>query len=197
MAKKSRTHWVVALGIALALVLGMASDAQAAPQILRPSTRPMFFTGGVGPVFWGLNARSSRWGGRGVYTRFKTGLDFGWHFSGDGEGPAIGASIEQEFIDFYFFNPAFKFWYDIEIADMAIYVAPLAKAGYALATCSRCPTGHYANIGIGVEGRVVLGDRGMVYLRPLQLDSFMGTRAFYADWFVLNYSAMLGGGVTF
>lgn len=156
----------------------------------------MFFTGGVGPVFWGLNASRSRWS-RGVYTRFKTGLDWGYHFSGNGEGPAIGASLEQEFIDFYFFNPAFKFWYDIEIADMAIYVAPLAKAGYAMATCSGCSTGHYFNLGVGAEGRVVLGDRGMVYFRPIQIDSFFGSRTFYNDWFVLNYSAMIGGGVTF
>ncbi len=195
MFKTFRAHILVALAIAVVGVAGPASDAEAAPQILRPSTRPMFFTGGVGPVFWGLN-HSSRYS-RGLYTRFKTGLDFGYHFSGDGEGPAIGASLEQEFIDFYFFNPAFKFWYDIEIADMAIYVAPLAKAGYALATCTGCNTGHYFNLGVGVEGRVVLGDRGMVYLRPLQLDSFMGGSRFYGSAFVLNYSAMIGGGVTF
>ncbi len=193
MAKKSRTSWVVAMGIALAVVLGPAFDAGAAPQILRPSTRPMFFTGGVGPVFFGLNERNVRPRG-GVYSRIKLGLDFGYHFSGDGEGPAIGATIEQSFVDFYFFNPAFKFWYDIEIADMAIYVAPLAKAGYAYAS----PVNglHFLNLGAGVEGRVVLADRGMLFLRPVQIDSYFGS-SYYNTNFLLNYSAMIGGGVTF
>ncbi len=196
MYKTFRAHILVALAIAVIGVLGPASDAEAAPKILRPSTRPMFFTGGVGPVFWGLNRSTTNFNrGRGLYTRFKLGLDWGYHFSGDGEGPAIGASLEQEFIDFYFFNPAFKFWYDIEIADMAIYVAPLAKAGYALATRSGY-TGHYFNLGVGVEGRVVLADRGMLFLRPLQLDSYMGGGTYYGS-FILNYSAMIGGGVTF
>ena len=79
---------------------------------------------------------------------------------------------------------------------MAIYVAPFAKAGYAFATCSGCSMGHYFNIGFGVEGRVVLADRGMLFFRPLQLDTYMGGSRYFAG-FVVNYSMLIGGGVTF
>src|SRR5690606_25572672 len=140
--------------------------------------------------------------GRSHYERAKLAFDFGYHFSGDGDGAAIGATIEQTFSgNFYTFNPAFKFWYDIEIADLGIYVAPLAKAGYAVHTCDGCGfyyrgrTEHAFNIGVGVEGRVVFKDRWMVYLRPIQLDSYMGD--FYGRTFVLNYDVLVGGGVTF
>lgn len=174
-----------------------------AREIIPESTRPMFFTVGVGPSFWGLNhrGRRGRFGlGRGHYERAKLAFDFGYHFSGDGDGPAIGAAIEQTFTgNLYTFNPAFKFWYDIQIKRLGIYIAPFAKAGYGLQTCDGCGfrygTDHAFNIGLGVEGRVVFKNRWMVYLRPVQLDTYLGD--FYGETFVLNYDILVGGGVTF
>jgi hypothetical protein len=61
----------------------------------------------------------------------------------------------------------------------------------------RCGAGHFANIGIGVEGRVVLNDRGMLFLRPVQIDTYLGPDDFYGEVFIVSYTLMLGGGVTF
>lgn len=189
----------------LALAAGLLTSDSAhadAQDIIPESTRPMFFTVGVGPTFYGLGARGDLRGEHG-----QIGFDFGYHFSGDGEGPAIGASIEQSYDGFYFmFNPAFKFWYDIQIVDdLGIYVAPLAKAGYALEVCDGvrfnrfygCGTGHAFNIGFGVEGRVVFDDRWMVFFRPVQVDTFAGDFGAGRDAILFNYDIMIGGMVTF
>jgi hypothetical protein len=171
-----------------------------ADEILVPSTRPMFFVGGVGPEFFGLNvkddgalpgAKRTRLRGRA-----KIVLDFGYHFSGDGEGPAIGVTIEQSADDnFYVFNPAFKFWWDIQITDLAVYVAPFAAAGYALGACKGCSLGHAFNLDVGAEGRMVFVDRWMAFFRPVQLDFFFGD--FLEEKFLLHYAIVVGGGVTF
>jgi hypothetical protein len=170
--------------------------------VLRPGTRPMFFSGGVGPTFFGLNRGRRNGLGRlrAGEARAKIALDFGYHFSGDFEGPAIGASIEQSFNDaFYVINPSFKFWWDIQpVDDYGIYIAPFAKAGYAAALCGEnrygCPY-HAFNIGAGVEGRLILNDRGLVFLRPVQIDTYLGN--FFGDTFWLNFSVVVGGGVIF
>lgn len=185
-------------------VLTLPGEAEAQPEILRPSDRPHFFAGGIGPNFYAFHRScAGRFASRYVCRRtsFKVGLDYGYHFSGEFEGPAIGVSIEQTFDDaLYTFNPAFKFWYDIEIADMAIYVTPWAKAGYMLGSDFLDPDPfvsnvvHGFNIGFGAEGRVVLHNRGLLFLRPIHVDTFLGD--FPGDTvFVFNWSVLLGGGV--
>jgi hypothetical protein len=173
-------------------------DGGSKSDLLTPSTRPHFFVGAIGPSFYGINDAERAPGFRaGVFYRGKLALDYGYHFSGDGEGAAIGVTIEQSFdSNFYVFNPGFKFWYDIMIADMAIYVAPFFKAGYAFGACDGCGTNDHAfNLALGAEGRVVLDDRWMVLFRPIQLDSYFGD--FFDQVFVLNYDILIGGGLTF
>jgi hypothetical protein len=196
---RTRKLSLILLSTALAfafITLSGPAEAQRRPAILKPSTRPMWFSGGVGAAFYDLSRGRGTFGRRG---RFKAAMDFGYHFSGDGEGPAIGASLEQTFADsFYTINPAFKFLWDIQILDMAVYIAPFAKAGYAFGDCSRgCRNMHAFNIGIGVEGRVVLHDRALLFLRPVQVDTFIGRLPDRRDDFWINYSLLLGGGFTF
>lgn len=204
MERTRRFYANLLSSLAAILALAVAPDAAAAPDILQPSDRPHFFAGGIGPNFYAFNRGcGGRFGNRYVCgrTSFKVGLDYGYHFSGKFEGPAIGASIEQTFDDqLYTFNPAFKFWWDIEIADMAIYITPWAKAGYMLGSdfINRDrfvdDTVHGFNIGAGVEGRVILNNRALLFLRPIHLDTFLGD--FPGDEiFVLNWSVLIGGGV--
>ncbi len=190
---------VILLVLVGSLMLGSEARADAA-DLLPPGTRPMWFALGVGPSFYGLNRGGGRFargrGGFGTHGRGKLMFDFGYHFSGDSEGPAIGATLEQT-IDgsFYVFNPGFKFWYDIQITDYAIYITPQAKVGYALGTCSRCASAHAFNLAVGVEGKVIFKDRWLVFLRPVYLDTYLGS--FFRETFLLNYDILLGGGVTF
>ncbi len=167
--------------------------------VIRPGTRPWFFAGAIGPTFFGLNRNRVGFRG-GVEARARVALDFGYHLDGEFEGPALGGTVEQTFSDadtFYVINPAFKFWWDIQVVDeYGIYIAPFGKAGYAGALCGErrfgCPY-HAFNIGFGAEGRLILNDRGLVLLRPIQLDTYLGD--FFNETFWLNYSVLIGGGV--
>lgn len=164
------------------------------PEILQPSSRPMYFVGGLGPDFHGLNLGKDVFRGKNP-ARFALTLDFGYHFDGAGEGPVVGATLEQTFgKGFYTLNPAGKFLWDIMIADMAIYVAPFGKLGYLLGTSSGS-TAHGLDLGFGVEGRVVLQDRWMLFFRPLQIDIILGD--FFGETAHVNALLVLGGGVTF
>ncbi len=95
----------------------------------------------------------------------------------------------------FVFTPGAKFWWDIQFAeDLAIFYTPSVKLGYALATFGN--TAHAFNFQFGlVEGRVVLGDRGVVFFKPVSLDMFAGD--FGGPSFVMRYDLMFGGGVTF
>ena len=176
---------------------GSSGGKSSGDDLIPPATDPWFFVGAVGPTFFGINGGRTLRRQGGVNARGKVGLDLGYHLDGSFEGPAIGLSIEQTFNDqFYVFNPAFKFWWDIQpIEEYGIYITPFAKAGYALrAACAGCPE-HGANIGLGAEGRVVFQDRWIALLRPFQLDTYLGN--FFEEVFWLNYTAMIGGGLTF
>ncbi len=168
------------------------------PDVLRPGTRPMWVDLAFGPDFHGISGgrRPPGFRGRDFDARFALGVDFGYHFEGTFEGPAIGASLEQTFgKGFYTINPAGKFWWDIMIADMGIYAAPFAKLGYMLGTASG-NSAHAFNIGIGGEGRVVLDDRWLALLRLPQIDLLIGDNI-GGDTVSVNVHVMIGGGVTF
>jgi hypothetical protein len=83
---------------------------------------------------------------------------------------------------------------------MAIYVTPWAKAGYLLGSDfiandrNTQDFVHGFNIGAGVEARAVLNNRGLVFLRPVHLDTYLGDFP-GGEVFVLNYTALIGGGV--
>jgi hypothetical protein len=90
-----------------------------------------------------------------------------------------------------------KLWWDIQPSDeLALYISPTLKAGYALFHVDAGPFGdatdHAFNAQAGVAGRLVLGDRGMIFFRPFTLDTFIDE-----DGVLLTYDVMIGGAVTF
>ena len=108
---------------------------------------------------------------------------------------ALGVNIAESFGNSAFvFQPGVKFWWDIQVVeDYAIYVTPAGKLGYTLGTGGGA-TAHAFNWALGVEGRVILGDRGLIFFRPFTLDMFAGE---FVDDFAMRYDLMFGGGVTF
>ncbi len=170
---------------------GGSADAE---ELLRPGTRPMFFNIAFGPVFFALN-RSNRNTGFNR-SRGKLAFDFGYHFSGEFDGPAIGATIEQTIDgDFYTFHPGFKFWWDIQVVEeYEIDVTPFADVGYMLLTDDNF-TEHAFVFAFGVEGRVLLDDRWVLLFRPIHVQNLL--TSINNNTFLLNFSVLIGGGVTF
>lgn len=183
--------------------------------VLRPGTRPGFFSGGVGPSF--VVCYGSDCDLRGDIAQFYGTLDFGWHLMGKGfEGPAIGANIHGGFgrvanFDTGRFGAGFKFWWDIQLKDdLGLYLTPFAQVGptsffyesdrycYYDPSLGRrvCPNAsndeHFFNAQFGMMARLILGDRGLVYFQPVTFDT-----VFNGDGAGLLYHLELGGGVIF
>jgi hypothetical protein len=162
------------------------AGVSSAQGMLEPGTRPMFVDVGLGPAILVLPG--------GGFTQFKLEQEFGYHFSGDSAGPAIGIAISESFGGSSFiFQPGPKFWYDIQLGDNAIYISPQGKLGYALISAGG--TGHAFNWQFGLEGKLILGDRGLIFFRPLAFDFFAGDVG--SESFLMRYDLMFGGGVTF
>jgi hypothetical protein len=192
--------WLAGAAVAVGLVLCSAPDAQAAPEILRPGTRPWEADMGFGPSFIAYNNYNNHcdhyyysgcsWRGnnRGDF-QFKMMEQIGYHFFKDSSGPALGLNLEEGFVYAFRFEANAKFWWDIQLVDdMAIYLYPEAKLGFAFWTN---PFEPYFNTQVGLGAKVILDDRWVVFLRPIAPSFFIG-RSFIFAWDV-----MLGGGVTF
>ena len=107
-------------------------------------------------------------------------------------GPAIGAMLAETFgFGAFLLQVGPKFWWDIPITDAAIYITPQAELGYAGAFGGGA-SAHFFNWEFGLEGRIILGDRGLLIFRPIGFDFFAG-----GGGFTVAYDLMLGGGVTF
>jgi hypothetical protein len=188
-----RKSWLVGSAVTLGLLLGMAAEAQAAPQILRPGTRPWEADFGFGPSFIAYNNYHhydhSYWHDRRGDFQFKMMQQIGYHFSGDASGPAIGLVVEEGFVRTFRFEVGAKFWWDIQLVDdMAIYLYPEGKVGFAAWTN---PLEPFFNTQVGVGAKVILDDRWVVFLRPIAPTFYIGQS------FVFAWEVMLGGGVTF
>ena len=180
---RSVHRWLTA-GLLGAATLACGASEARAQDIIAPGTRPMWAALALGPAIGVVDF---------PVTQFKLEQEFGYHFSGDSSGPAIGANIGESFgSGFVVVQPGAKFWWDIQIVDdMAIYVSPNAKIGYG-GYFGGGGSAHTFNWEIAAEGKVVLGDRGLVFFRPFALDMFAGDGGF-----VMRYDLMFGGGVTF
>lgn len=160
-----------------------------APSIVAPGTRGMFATFSLAPAF-GLSANSA--------TQLKLGQAFGFHFSGDAEGFAIGGELQESFAGGAFalaVGP--KAWFDFAVSrDYGVYIAPTVMMGLGYVSVD----GYYGfgsssaagfDMQFGVEAKVVLADRGLLFVRPVTIDLAIGSQV------AVRYDLVFGGGVTF
>jgi hypothetical protein len=197
----------------LFVVSSLASVASAEiPPLLREGTRKMWAAGALGPLVGVRNGRLT--GNAGPFGSVEIEVEppgqfgfyqtFGLHFSGPA-GPAIAFDLQEGFGDdalTFIMMP--KFVYDIRIIPgLGLYLSPMAGLGFALISPD-CPAGAEcdslkgATFQTAFEGKLLLGDRGMVFFRPFQLEFL------FMDWpdadqmvTLVRYGLMFGGGVTF
>jgi hypothetical protein len=188
----SRLALFATAAVASAMVTLPSATADAAPEVLRPGTRPWWFAGGFGPSIHVANSFGGRGrGGFGGFTQFMLTQEIGGHFSGEFEGPALGAHLSESFGSGVFrFTVGPRFWWDIQVVDdLGLYITPDAQIGYTL--YSGFGTAHNVNLQFGAAGRLILGDRGMVFARIVAFDFNFGDIPM-----ILTYNLILGGGVT-
>ena len=182
---------LAAAGVVVGMLVCSTTDAAAPPEILRPGTRPWAADLGFGPSFIVSTGTYNTWwhkNGRGDY-QFSLQQEIGYHFEGESEGPALGVSLEEGFMNSIHFEVGAKFWWDIRLVkDMAIYLAPEGRVGFSMWAN---PFDPGFDLQLGLTGKVILDDRWLLFLRPLTQDFNMGPH------FVFEWNVMLGGGVTF
>lgn len=179
---------------ALLVLFALAEEANAGiPPMLRRGTRRMWAGGAFGPAFW------METGGA---TQIKLTQTFGFHFKRAAEGPAIAFDISESFgsgVTVLQITP--RFVWDIPIVDgLGFYLSPDVGIGFGHAFVgttygyygATSSTGYSAfELKFSFKGKLVLGDRGYVYMQPMGVDILIG------DSTTARWDFMFGGGVIF
>jgi hypothetical protein len=188
-AARRRAH-LFAGGALAAAVVTAGGAARADDSIVSEGTNPFYGGLYLGPAI-GIGSLS---GG----AAFKLGQIFGYHFSGDASGPALGFRLEETFPSgFFILELGPKFWWDIQPSeDLALYIAPEVYIGYGGAFASG-GSGHGFNFGFGVEGKVILGNVGVITFKPLCFDFIAGDAGRAGSGVAAAYNLMFGGGFAF
>jgi len=189
--------------------MATASPARAIPSVLRAGSRPMFASFHLGPAI----ELTGDWG-----SQLKIGQEFGYHFSGRFEGPALGISVEESFtnctaasgVDCVSVELGPKLWWDFALVPgLGLYLTPMVRLGFTHVHISATIFGQdfdgAANafgIQLGLAVRLLLGDRGLVFFRPITMDMAIGgpdddLKQVYDDHFGMRWDLVFGGGVTF
>lgn len=154
-------------------------------------------------------------GAWGWYDTFKLHQELGFHLNGTGKGPSLGFIMQEEFgyngrgygyydydNDGYYggylpfgFVIAPKFQWDIQpVKSLGLYLAPHISLGYHGVTCGPgCGLASYADIQFGMQARLVVVDRVVVWLALPEFNFMVGGHA----EFIARYQFMTGIGVTF
>ena len=179
--RRWRLGTAVALAVVLVTIGPVGVSSATIPPLLTESTKPGFFQFEMGPAI-SLHKFA---------TQFKMAMAGGYHLFGTGDGPALGASMQFGFSDGYFSTAVGpRFWWDIQVVDgLGLYLTPVAQVGYSL--LSNGATNHYLHLQFGFEPRLVLSDRGVIFLRFFTMDVMFGSTV------AARYDLMFGGGVTF
>ncbi len=164
-------------------VAAPAPRASDSTGVIRPSTHPAWLTGGLG---FGVGT-----GGGG---EFRLSQSLGYHFSGTGAGPGLSLELGEGISGAFRFAFGGRFGWDIQpSAAHGIYVQPNVTVGMSLVGAQQVLAVFETSV--GVDGRFVLNDRVMLFVRPLSLgltvaDFGAGIAAGF------RYEFLLGAGVT-
>jgi hypothetical protein len=196
--------------LTLAAVLAVPSFANAEiPPVLREGTHPMWAAGTMGPV---VGVRDPEFKGLFGYTvrieaptQFGFFQTFGYHFSGRADGPAIAVDLQEGFgDDWIVFAIVPKFVWDIRIVPgLGLYLSPMAGFGFMTAApdCGPnidCDNANGLTLQFGFEGKLILGDRGLVFFRPFHLEVDVMSHPMPDEFgTTLRYGLLFGGGVIF
>lgn len=182
------------LGCSISLVLCTlwlcSSSAGAYPRLIRPGTKANVFYGGIGPSVGLGRGYSASLG-----SSFTIHNTLGHHFSGDSSGPALGGDIDLRFDGGFGITLGPRFWWDIPIGNMGIYVSPYFRMGFSL-LFEQGNTTPALNFKGGVRGKVVLNDSFICFLDLSGINGYVlftsvGTFTFF------EYQFLLGGGFIF
>ncbi|MCA9634732.1 MAG: hypothetical protein KC420_01720 [Myxococcales bacterium] len=208
-----------------------SGPAQAAniPEALRPppeNQRKVQFLFGLGP--------SSRVGGRGWYGyncgrgwcgygggyggAFKLHQEILFHLTGKWHGPALSLVTQEEFAGGYFgFNILPRFAWDIHVyKPLALVISPFVGLGYHLSHWNPywyntyfgyvgAPNYSAATLQFGVTGKLMIGQRWLVWLQFPSADFQIGPGYYYCNpavnycptYFAARFDVLAGGGVAF
>jgi len=185
---------ILALFLSAASLPAFAQDVTASKVAApaAPGTHAFFATASLAPAF-GLSSNAR--------TQLKLGQSCGYHFGEGASGFALGAEIQESIGGSAFgFAIGPKVWFDIALSEKyGVYLAPSFMMGLAYASVSQTYYGYEygstSGVGldmqIGLEAKMILADRGLIFFRPVTIDIGVG------DVVALRYDLVFGGGVMF
>ncbi len=162
--------------------------SEARPRILRPGTKPWAYMGAIGPMIGVTNYKTS----------FLFHNTIGFHLFERSSGPALGGDFDFSFAsEFFTMTLGPRFWYDIPIARMSLYVSPFARLAYTLAVLGNSAA-HFFNISFGARFKVILNNSLLLSFQPLAINMYLGGGGPFSGFiFSLGISLLFGVGVTF
>jgi hypothetical protein len=195
---KKTAPWFAALFIFFSV-----SVSDAVPSIVRSGTHPGWFAFSFGPA---IGLRDSDYSGYTVEApnQFKLVQTFGYHFMGQSHGPALALDIQESLGDqTTVLQVGPKFVWDIPIVrGLGVYLSPSAMLGYAFVSYERTfivrfeEEEHGLTMQFAFEAKLVLGDRGLIFFRPITIDIITGEVR--DEWMTfVRWDLLFGGGVTF
>ncbi len=211
-SRSRRTRPLPIASIALACSLGILRTASADSPVA-PGTRPFWAQFGIGPSIFIATENSDA-----ASTWLHLNQQVGVHFLGDASGPAIALDVHETFgwwnygvgsSTLFAFRVGPRFQYDIQLVrSLGLYLSPYVGVGWGYWNYSGSffgfrgtATGNALDLSAGVEVRLVLGNRGVIAIRPLGFDfpivfwnAPMGTQN---SRVFLSYELLFSGGVIF
>jgi hypothetical protein len=173
----------------------LPNDAQAAtPRIIRPGTRPYVYMGGIGAGFSINNGFGTA---TGQFTLHNT---LGFHFSGESHGPALGGDLDLMISGDFAFVVGPRFWWDIPINNMGVYVSPFVRMGFAMFIPGNVggliPARAAFNLKFGARGKVILNNKISLFIELPGFNMFFVPTS-VGLFVAVEYQFLLGAGITF